>query len=105
MQSRNGLVLLAALLLATEVQAQDKVAGVTGSEIAIGQSTPLSGPASAFGIYSRVYDAYFRMVNDKGGINGRKIVFHLLDNGFSPPKALEMSRKLVEEIGVVAEVG
>ena len=79
--------------------------GVTDSEIKIGQSTPLSGPASAFGIYSRVEEAYFKSLNEKGGINGRKIKFIVLDNGFNPPKALEASRKLVEEDGVLAEVG
>ncbi len=105
MLSNKWVLLAAGLFLATSAEAQDKVPGVTNTEISIGQSAPLSGPASAFGIYSRVYEAYFKMLNDKGGINGRKIVFHLLDNGFSPPKALEMSRKLVEDIGVLAEVG
>jgi ABC-type branched-subunit amino acid transport system substrate-binding protein len=95
----------ASLALASAAVAQDKIPGVTATEISIGQSAPLSGPASAFGIYSRVYDAYFKMVNEKGGINGRKVTFHLLDNSFSPPKALEVSRKLVEDIGVLAEVG
>ncbi|MGE0575040.1 MAG: ABC transporter substrate-binding protein [Reyranella sp.] len=104
LSNRWGL-LAAGLVLASGARAQDKIPGVTSTEISIGQSAPLSGPASAFGIYSRVYEAYFKMLNDEGGINGRKINFHLLDNGFSPPKALEMSRKLVEDIGVVAEVG
>src|SRR5437868_10744466 len=105
---RTLMALLAAgLLTATTAAAQDKKygPGVTDREIKIGQSTPLSGPASAFGIYSRVEDAYFKMLNDKGGINGRKIKFIILDNGFNPPKALEASRKLVEEDGVLAEVG
>jgi ABC-type branched-subunit amino acid transport system substrate-binding protein len=105
MQSMKWLVGVAGLAIATAASAQQKIPGVTTTEISIGQSAPLSGPASAFGIYSRIYDAYFKMVNENGGINGRKISFHLLDNGFSPPKALEMSRKLVEEIGVLAEVG
>lgn len=105
MLSNKWVLLAAGLVLATGAEAQDKVPGVTNTESSIGQSAPLSGPASAFGIYSRVYEAYFKMLNDQGGINGRKIVFHLLDNGFSPPKALEMSRKLVEDIGVLAEVG
>jgi len=101
-----GMALLATgLLLATNAYAQDKIPGVTDTEISIGQSAPFSGPASAFGIYGRVYSAYFQAVNDRGGINGRKIKFYSFDNGFSPPKALEMSRKLVEEVGVLAEVG
>ena len=106
---RSTLALLAAALAiaATAGRAQQKQygPGVTDSEIKIGQSTPLSGPASAFGIYSRVEDAYFKSLNEKGGINGRKIKFIILDNGFNPPKALEASRKLVEEDGVLAEVG
>ncbi len=79
--------------------------GVTDSEILIGQSVAYSGPASAFGSYGRVMSAYFDMINERGGINGRKIKLVSLDNGFSPPKALEQSRKLVEELGVLAEVG
>lgn len=99
--------LLAAGLVTSVVHAQDKKygPGVTDTEITIGQSAPFSGPASAFGIYSRVEQAYFNAVNEKGGINGRKIKFLVLDNGFSPPKALEASRKLVEEDNVLAEVG
>src|SRR5688572_25300156 len=79
--------------------------GVSDSEIVIGQSVPYSGPASLFGIYGRVMTAYFNMINERGGINGRKIKLHSLDNAFSPPKAVEVSRKLVEEVGVLAEVG
>ena len=79
--------------------------GVTDSEILVGQSVAYSGPASAFGSYGRVMTAYFAMINAQGGINGRKIKLVSLDNGFSPPKALEQSRKLVEELGVLAEVG
>ncbi len=107
MRSSRMALLLAGLLLATTAHAQNKSygPGVSDSEIKIGQSTPFSGPASAFGIYSRVEDAYFKALNDKGGINGRKIKFILLDNGYNPPKALEASRKLVEEDNVLAEVG
>ena len=107
MRSTMALLAAALAMVATGSQAQQKQygPGVTDSEIKIGQSTPLSGPASAFGIYSRVEDAYFKSLNEKGGINGRKIKFIVLDNGFNPPKALEASRKLVEEDGVLAEVG
>src|SRR5690349_13876016 len=105
MRAMKWLLIAIGLVGATSAGAQDKIPGVSATEISIGQSAPLSGPASAFGIYSRIYDAYFKMVNESGGINGRKIAFHLLDNGYSPPKALEASRKLVEEIGVLAEVG
>jgi len=107
MRSGKMALLLAGLVLATTAQAQNKNygPGVSDSEIKIGQSTPFSGPASAFGIYSRIEDAYFKALNDKGGINGRKIKFILLDNGYNPPKALEASRKLVEEDNVLAEIG
>ena len=107
MRATTMALVAAGLALATTAQAQDKKygPGVTDSEITIGQSAPFSGPASAFGIYSRVEQAYFNAVNEKGGINKRKIKFIMLDNGFSPPKALEASRKLVEEDNVLAEVG
>ncbi|HJQ57062.1 MAG TPA: ABC transporter substrate-binding protein [Vineibacter sp.] len=107
MASRISVSIVASLLVAGAAQAQDKKydPGATDSEITIGQSAPFSGPASAFGIYGRVYVAVFNAVNEQGGINGRKIKFHSLDNGFSPPKAVEQSRRLVEELGVLAEVG
>src|SRR6516225_7717516 len=79
--------------------------GVTDTEIKIGQTVPYSGPASAFSSYGRVMAGYFQMLNEKGGINGRKINLISLDNAFSPPKAIEQSRKLVEDDGVFAEVG
>src|ERR1700741_3622614 len=79
--------------------------GVKDSEIKIGQTVPYSGPASAFGSYGRVMTGYFQMLNEKGGINGRKINLISLDNAFSPPKAIEQSRKLVDDDGVLAEVG
>jgi branched-chain amino acid transport system substrate-binding protein len=99
--------LMTALMTAANAEAQDKKygPGVTDSEITIGQSAPLSGPASAFGIYSRIEEAYFKSLNEAGGINKRRIKFIVLDNGYSPPKALEASRKLVEEDNVLAEVG
>ena len=82
-----GIALLAgALTFVGLAQAQDKKygPGVTDSEVLIGQSAPFSGPASAFGVYSRIEEAHFRAINDKGGINGRKIKFIVLDNGFEP---------------------
>ena len=79
--------------------------GVTDTEIKIGQTVPYSGPASAFSSYGRVMTGYFKMVNEAGGINGRKINLLSLDNAFSPPKAIEQTRKLVEDDGVLADVG
>src|ERR1700759_1286781 len=74
--------------------------GVTATEIKIGQSMPYSGPASGFGVIGKGEMAYFKMINDKGGINGRKINLISLDDSYSPPKAVENARKLVEGEGV-----
>src|SRR5215470_13571917 len=79
--------------------------GVTDAEIKIGQTVPYSGPASAFSSYGRVMTGYFQMLNEAGGINGRKVNLISLDNAFSPPKAIEQTRKLVDDDGVLAEVG
>ena len=70
--------------------------GVTDTEIRIGQTMPYSGPLSAFGTIGRAQLAYFEMINTKGGINGRKIRLLSLDDGYSPPKTIEQTRKLVE---------
>ena len=79
--------------------------GASDTEIKLGQTVPYSGPASAFSSYGHVFTGYFQMINEAGGINGRKIILMSLDNAFSPPKALEQTRKLVEEEGVLADVG
>src|SRR5258708_29666690 len=79
--------------------------GVTDTEIKIGQTMPFSGPASSFGLNGKVEAAYFRMINEKGGVNGRKINLIALDDAFSPPKTVEQTRKLVEGEEVLAIVG
>ncbi|MGY2909024.1 ABC transporter substrate-binding protein [Bradyrhizobium sp. URHC0002] len=71
-------------------------AGATDTEIKIGNIMPYSGPASAYGITARTEAAYFRKINGEGGINGRKINFISYDDGYSPPKAVEQARRLVE---------
>ncbi len=71
--------------------------GVTASEIRIGNTNPHSGPASAWGVIATAEAAYFQMINDQGGINGRKIAFQSLDDGYSPPRTVAQTRKLVEE--------
>jgi branched-chain amino acid transport system substrate-binding protein len=76
--------------------------GVTATEIKLGQTVPLSGPVSAYATFSRASLAYFAMVNDRGGINGRKVTLISIDDGFSPPKAVEQTRRLVESDGVFA---
>src|SRR5437868_8140417 len=70
--------------------------GATDTEIKIGNIMPYSGPASAYGVIGKTEEAYFKMVNDNGGIKGRKINFISYDDGYSPPKAVEQVRKLVE---------
>src|SRR4051794_39542613 len=70
--------------------------GATDTEIKIGNIIPYSGPASAYGVIGKTEEAYFRMINAQGGINGRKINFVSYDDGYSPPKAVEQARKLVE---------
>ena len=70
--------------------------GATDSEIKIGNIMPYSGPASAYGVIGKTEEAYFKKINAEGGINGRKINFISYDDGYSPPKAVEQARKLVE---------
>ena len=71
--------------------------GVTTTEIKIGQTMPYSGPASAYGVIGRTEAAYFKMINEQGGVNGRKINLISLDDGYSPAKTVEQVRKLVED--------
>jgi branched-chain amino acid transport system substrate-binding protein len=71
--------------------------GVSDTEIKIGNTMPYSGPASAWGMVGKSEAAYFAMINEQGGVNGRKINFISRDDGYSPPKTVEMVRKLVEE--------
>src|ERR1700753_1155907 len=70
--------------------------GATDTEIKIGNIMPYSGPASAYGVIGKTEQAYFNKINAAGGINGRKINFISYDDGYSPPKAVEQARKLVE---------
>src|SRR5258708_6925032 len=87
---------IAALLAASPAWAEKAYGpGASDTEIKLGQSTPLSGPASAFGAGAgRAVVGYFEMLNEQGGINGRKINFTQFDNAYSAPKALEQSRTL-----------
>jgi branched-chain amino acid transport system substrate-binding protein len=74
--------------------------GVTATEIKIGQTMPYSGPASAYSVIGKTEAAYFKVLNEKGGVSGRKINLISLDDGYSPPKAVEQIHKLVENEGV-----
>jgi branched-chain amino acid transport system substrate-binding protein len=92
-----AIVLAVSCLSAQALAAEKKYGpGVTDTEIKIGNTTPYSGPASAFGTVAKTEEAYFRKINAEGGINGRKIVFVSYDDAYSPPKAVEQTRKLVE---------
>jgi branched-chain amino acid transport system substrate-binding protein len=71
--------------------------GITDTEIKIGQTMAYSGPASAYGVIGKAEAAYFRMINDQGGVGGRKINFISVDDGYSPPKTVEQARRLVEQ--------
>jgi branched-chain amino acid transport system substrate-binding protein len=71
--------------------------GASDTEIRIGNTNPYSGPASAFGVLGKTIEAYFKMVNDKGGIKGRKITFITYDDGYNPAKTVELAKKLVED--------
>lgn len=102
MKRRSALRTTAALfglaaLAATPAAAQKKYdPGATDTEIKIGNIMPYSGPASAYALIGKTQAAYFKKVNEEGGINGRKINFISYDDGYSPPKAVEQARKLVE---------
>ena len=83
-------------LLLPAVSFPAEMRGITSTEIRIGQTMPYSGPVSAFGALGKGEAGYFRMLNEHGGINGRKINFISYDDAYSPPKAVEQARKLVE---------
>ncbi len=90
-------------LAAVPAMAQKKYGpGASDTEIKLGQTMPYSGPASAYGTIGKLQLAYFKMVNESGGINGRKINLISLDDGYSPPKTVEQVRKLVEQEEVLA---
>ncbi|HMF67906.1 MAG TPA: ABC transporter substrate-binding protein, partial [Phyllobacterium sp.] len=97
LRSTAAIVLALGATLATPALAQKKYdIGASDTEIKVGQTIPLSGPASAYGGIGKVQAAYVRMINEQGGINGRKINLIQYDDGYSPPKTVEQVRKLVE---------
>jgi len=91
----------------TSVRATEKKydQGASDSEIKIGQTVPHSGPGSLYGVLGRVGEAYFQMLNENGGINGRKVKFLTLDDAYSAPKCVEATRRLVEQEEVLALFG
>jgi branched-chain amino acid transport system substrate-binding protein len=96
---RTGIIVAGALLafgLQASAAEKNYGPGVTDTEIKIGNTAAYSGPASGFGLIAKTGEAYFRKINEEGGINGRKIVFLSYDDAYSPPKTVEQTRKLVE---------
>ncbi len=94
---------LAVSLVHVNASAQAKYGpGASDKEIKLGQTMPYSGPASAYATIGKVHMAYFKMLNDQGGVNGRKINLLSVDDGYSPPKTVEQVRKLVEQEEVLA---
>ena len=92
-----ALAVLALILAATPAFAQKRYGpGVTDTEIKIGTTTPYSGPASAYSAGAVSATAYFTMINEQGGVNGRKINYISLDDAYSPPKTVEQIRRLIE---------
>src|SRR3954447_17234656 len=103
---RSCLAATIALLLPLSSSAQKKYdPGASDTEIRIGQTMPYSGPASAYGTLGKAEAAYFKKINDEGGVNGRKIVFLSVDDGYSPPKTVEATRRLVEQDEVLLMFG
>jgi len=100
MKRRVFLASAGALPLVNIRSARAAMPGVTDTEIKIGHTIPYSGPASAYGVIGHGHEAFFKMVNESGGVAGRKINFITLDDGYSPPKTVEQVRRLVEQDGV-----
>ncbi|HPG01652.1 MAG: ABC transporter substrate-binding protein, partial [Rhodoblastus sp.] len=99
----GAVALAAGIALSTGAFAQKKYdTGANDKEIKIGQTIPLSGPASAYGAIGKVQAAYIRMINEKGGVNGRKINLIQYDDAYNPPKTVEQVRKLVESDEVLS---
>ena len=92
-----ALVLALTLSLAAAAPSTAQTPGVTATEIKIGNTNPYSGPASAYGTIGKAIGAYFKRVNDEGGVNGRKLSYVTLDDAYTPPKTVEMVRRLVEQ--------
>jgi len=99
-QVAGGLAASAAVLCAPAVLTRakaDDLPGVTATELKIGNTNAYSGPASAYGVIAKAEAAFFQMVNDQGGVGGRKINFISYDDAYSPPRTVEQVRRLIEE--------
>jgi branched-chain amino acid transport system substrate-binding protein len=98
LRRRDALLMAAgSTLIGRGARAEGKYSpGATDTEIKMGQTMPYSGNASAYGVNGRAHVAFFRMINEQGGINGRKVNLISLDDGYSPPKTVELTRQLIE---------
>jgi branched-chain amino acid transport system substrate-binding protein len=97
MISRRAVLTTGLAAATTGALARPYVARAAATEIKIGNTMPYSGPASSYGVIGRTESAFFKMVNEQGGVDGHKINFISLDDGYSPPKTVEDIRQLVEE--------
>jgi ABC-type branched-subunit amino acid transport system substrate-binding protein len=107
---RSGLIPVTAAIAALTMNAcfggeKKYDEGASDAEIRIGQTMPYSGPASGYGTQGKTELAYWKMVNSKGGINGRKVTLLSMDDAYSPPKTVEQTRKLVEQEEILADIG
>jgi len=99
---KTSLGIVAALIAVSIAPAAAEERGITATEIKLGQTMPYSGPVSAFSPLGKGEVGYFKMINDNGGVNGRKINFISLDDGYVPPKTVEQTRRLVEQDEIAA---
>ena len=95
----HAIAIASVFVVATQASAAEKKygPGASDTEIKLGQTSPFSGPASAYSVIAKTQAAYFKMINEQGGVNGRKINLITLDDAYSPPKTVEQTRKLVEQ--------
>src|SRR6266404_5937039 len=100
-----GTAIVIALSASPAIAQKKYDTGASDTEIKIGQTVPFSGPASAYATIGRAQAAYIKMVNDQGGVNGRKITFISYDDAYSPPKTVEQTRRLVEQDEVLLDAG
>ena len=94
---KAGAVSAAALASGSRAAFAANAPGTTDTEIKFGQTMPYSGPASAYAVIGKTEAGYFKMINETGGVNGRKLNLISLDDGYSPPKTVEQTRRLVEQ--------
>ena len=97
LEKRSLLATVLFALTAATLAVGAEMPGATATEIKIGNTNPYSGPASAYSVFAKLETAFFKMIDDQGGVAGRRINYISLDDGDSPPKTVEQVRRLVEE--------